>query len=134
VGPRASQPGLDLPRVAAAAHAAGQPLSALQLLEISAEESCELQPDSLRRDGETARLLLDVLTSLRAPDCARGVLSADVGGAAGALRLLQLRGEVRRTTTRTARPVAPPHARSATTATCVCPWRAMTPARASHDA
>ena len=84
---------LDLLLVAGAAHAAGQSLSALRLLEISTEEENELLPALLLKDPTASKQLLDVLTSLPATDYARGVPTADGGGPMNVLRLLQLGGE-----------------------------------------
>ncbi|KAL1503192.1 hypothetical protein AB1Y20_011250 [Prymnesium parvum] len=85
--------GLNLTSVAKAAYIAGQPLSALMLLEIGSEESAELRPDTVLQDRERAQLLLDVLAALPAPDCAQGVQPPAADGAMGTLQSMQLRNE-----------------------------------------
>lgn len=86
---------LDLKKAAAAAHTAGAPISAIQLIEISAEVECELVPSAVFSSSADASGLLEVIANLPAPDCARGIPTTACAGAdsATSLRLLSLCGE-----------------------------------------
>ena len=94
---------IDFVQAAAAAKAAGSPISALMLLEMAAEVDCELVPTRLLASPRLCRQYAEVSAELPAPDCARNVPSGGslppgsslVGGGdgAGTLRVLVLRGD-----------------------------------------
>ena len=91
-------PKLDLARAAAAAHAAGCPISAFMLLEISAEVfDTELVPQVILSSPSLCRQYAEVSAALPAPDCARNVATAGStaagGDVASTLRVLTLRGD-----------------------------------------
>ena len=67
---------VDLAKASAAAHAAGCPITALMLLEMSAEEERELLPHKILGDKALRRQYAEVSASLPAPDCARNVPTA----------------------------------------------------------
>lgn len=64
---------VDFYRAAQAAHAAGGPLTALQLLEASAEFDSELQPQTVLQRPAAATLLMEILAVLPAPDATLGM-------------------------------------------------------------
>jgi hypothetical protein len=94
---------IDFVKAAAAAHAAGSPISALMLLEFAAEAEGELVPATILGRPPLCRQYAVVSADLPAPDCARNVPSGgslSAGGAlsgggdgAGTLRVLALRGD-----------------------------------------
>jgi ataxia telangiectasia mutated family protein len=94
---------IDFVKAAAAAHAAGSPISALMLLEFAAEAEGELVPATILGNPPFCRQYAVVCADLPAPDCARNVPSGgslSAGGAlsgggdgAGTLRVLALRGD-----------------------------------------
>ena len=74
---------VDWQRAAHAAHAAGAPLTALQLLEASCEQSSELQPEMVLQRAAGANLLLDILSQLPTPDATLGMSSVAIEGLPG---------------------------------------------------